>query len=51
MSLPQQSTLTAARGALQEGDAEHAYELARSLATVLGLYPRAGDVGSGGDDG
>ena len=51
MSLPQQSTLTAARGSLHEGDAEHAYELARSLATELGLYPRAGDAGSDGDGG
>jgi len=49
MSLSQQSTLTAARAALQSGDTEQAYKLARGLAAELGLYPHAGDIGSNED--
>jgi hypothetical protein len=50
MSLPQQSTLAAARGALRDGDVEQAYELARGLATEMDIYPDA-KAGTGGDAG
>ena len=42
MTLSQQSSLASARGALQRGDLERAYELSRNLAAEFGLRSEGG---------